>query len=307
MRQSDIDRASVLGDHLIQFDQSKRPLPGIAAGERRASLVRQMIDSLHRIEYVQRLGDRSISPERADPKSELFDPLKAAVLHRKAGDPDEAGWLVFLSTHFGYHPRMRWEATRMIYGALGGEPWTWTRTTADLKAFRLWFEQNAGLLASIRFGNHRKYESMRVNARENLADIVESYVGWVGANRGHTLLFSETLQANGSEPRDTFEALYQDMSVKRFGRTGRFDYLTMMAKLGLWDIAPPHPYFGNATGPVEGASLLLTNSRTETLPRTVLSTQIVELGDFLGVNMQVMEDSLCNWQKSPAQYLPFRG
>ena len=81
----------------------------------------------------------------------------------------------------------------------------------------------------------------------------------------------------------------------------------MMAKLGLWDIDPPHPYFGNATGPVEGASLLFTNSREETLTRSTLSGYVVELGDALGVNMQVMEDSLCNWQKSPDHYLPFRG
>lgn len=97
------------------------------------------------------------------------------------------------------------------------------------------------------------------------------------------------------------------MSVKRFGRTGRFDYLTMMAKLGIWDVDPPHPYFGNATGPVQGASLLFTNARAETLPRAILNACVVQLGDDLGVNMQVMEDSLCNWQKSPDGYLPFRG
>lgn len=307
MRPSDLDRSGLMNDRLIQFDKTKKSLPGVSTAERRASLVRQIIDSLHRIEYVQRLGDRLISPERANPKSELFDPLKAAVLHRQAGATDEAGWLVFLSTHFGYHPRMRWEATRMVYGALGGASWTWARTATNLGAFRDWFEQNAASLAYIRFGNHRKYESTRVDVRENLADVVTSYVGWVGANRGHALLFSETSQAHDGAPRETFENLYRGMSVKRFGRTGRFDYLTMMAKLGLWDIDPPHPYFGNATGPVDGASLLFTNSRAETLSRSILSAQVVELGDFLSVNMQVMEDALCNWQKSPASYTPFRG
>jgi hypothetical protein len=97
------------------------------------------------------------------------------------------------------------------------------------------------------------------------------------------------------------------MTIRCFGRTGRFDYLTMVAKLGLWDIDPAHPYFGNAGGPVEGASLLFTNSKVETLPRSTLSGYVVELGDALGLNMQVMEDSLCNWQKSPEHYLPFRG
>lgn len=307
MRPADIARSEALATGLIAFAQDRRAMPGVATNARRASLVRQMIDSLHRIYYVHRLKERLIAPERADPQSDLFDPLKAALLHLQAGDRDEAGWLVFLSTHFGFHQRMRWHSTRMVYGALGGPPWTWARTSANPNAFRIWFEQNAETLTSIRFGNHRKYESIRVDARENLADVVESYVTWVGGNRGHMLLFSEASEAHGDDPRATFQSLYANMTVRRFGRTGRFDYLTMMAKLGLWDIDPPHPYFGNATGPVEGASLLFTNSREETLTRSTLSGYVVELGDALGVNMQVMEDSLCNWQKSPDHYLPFRG
>lgn len=307
MRPADIARAETLTVGLVSFARDRRALPGIATEERRASLVRQMIDSLHRIDYVRRLGERPISPKRADPHSELFDPLKAALLHLQTGDPDEASWLVFLATHFGIHLKSRWQSTRMVYGALGGAPWTWARTSSDLGAFRIWFEQNADALASIRFGNHRKYESIRLDARENLADVVESYVAWAGSNRGHMLLFSESSESNRSDARAVFADLYNGMTVKRFGRTAKFDYLTMMAKIGIWDIDPPHPYFEGATGPLQGASLLFTNSTAATLPRATLSGYVVELGDALRVNMQVMEDSLCNWQKSPDRYLPFRG
>lgn len=307
MRPLDVDRAKALTGKLVEYDQQQRGLPGLDGEGRRASLVRQMIDSLHRIEYVRRLGQRVISPDRADPKSDLFDPLKAATLHLQAGDVDEAGWLIFLSTHFGYHGRTRWRSTRMVYGALGGIPWTWARTSANPMAFRNWFEQNAADLAPILFGNHRKYESIRVGAKENLADVVASYIAWVGANRGHALLFSDSFEANDRDPRKTFDALYNSMTVARFGRTAQFDYLTMMGKVGIWDIDPPHPYFGNATGPVQGALLLFTNSTTAHARRSDLSAQVVELGDFLGVNMQVMEDSLCNWQKSPNRYIAFRG
>lgn len=307
LRATDVDQVDALTAKLVQYDKECQKLAGISTEARRVSLVRQMIDSLHRIEYVRRLGQRAISQDRLNPKSDLFDPLKAAVLHLQAGALDEAAWLIFLSTHFGKHGRTGWRSTRMVYGALGGDPWTWAKTSANPQAFREWFEQHAGQLTSVRFGNHRKYESIRVGARENLADVVGSYVAWVGANRGHMLLFSETSGLNDGDPRKTFDALYSSMTVARFGRTARFDYLTMMGKLGIWEIDPPHPYFGNATGPVEGALLLFTNSRTETAPRSDLSARVVQLGDFLGVNMQVMEDSLCNWQKSPDLYLPFRG
>jgi hypothetical protein len=308
LRIADRNRAAAITTKLIEFDNNHRKLPGISTEERRASLVRQMIDSLHRIEYVTRLGEREIAPQRADPGSVLFDPLKAAVLHRHAGDVDEAAWLVFLATHFGFHVKVGWRSTRMIYGALGRqEPWTWAKVSASPSGFREWFGAVASDLVSVTFGNHRKYESIRVDARENLADTVSSYVSWVGANRGHSLLFSETFDLNGQDPRRTFEALYTSMDVSRFGRTARFDYLTMMGKIGIWNIDPPHPYFGTATGPVEGAKLLFTGTKTGSAQRSDLSAQVITLGDFLGLNMQVMEDSLCNWQKSPGRYIPFRG
>lgn len=308
MRQADIDRVNEISSRLIKFDAERHELKGIETDERRLSLVRQMIDSLHRIEYVRRLKERDIAPERTDPNSDLFDPLKAAVLHLKAGNIDEAAWLIFLSTHFGFHRKEGWLSTRMVYGALGGgQPWTWARISANPSEFRAWFTTNAANLSTVVFGNHRKYESIRIDAAENLADTVESYVAWIGANRGHALLFSQICDSHGEDPRSTFDALYKSMEVARFGRTGRFDYLTMMSKIGLWDIDPPHPYFGTATGPVDGAKLLLTGSKTGAVRRSNLSALVVELGDFLGLNMQVMEDSLCNWQKSPARYLPFRG
>jgi hypothetical protein len=301
-----VNRAEAISVKLIEFN-GQVALPGINTDGRRASLVRQMIDSLHRVEYVERLGERGIAAGRADPNSDLFDPLKASVLHLRAGEIDEAAWLVFLSTHFGFHGRVGWRSTRMVYGALGGDPWTWVKVSANPAAFRAWFQANAAELSAVVFGNHRKYESVRVDARENLADTVESYVAWVGANRGHALMLSEILDANDGDPRRTFDALYRDMNVARFGRTGRFDYLTMIGKIGIVAIDPPHPYFGSATGPVDGAKLLFTGSKVGPARQSDLSAQVVRLGDFLGLNMQVMEDSLCNWQKSPAHYIPFRG
>jgi hypothetical protein len=39
----------------------------------------------------------------------------------------------------------------------------------------------------------------------------------------------------------------------------------------------------------------------------VLEEWLVQLGAGLGVGMQVLEDALCNWQKSPVQFKRFRG
>ena len=54
-----------------------------------------------------------------------------------------------------------------------------------------------------------------------------------------------------------FDYLYRSMdAVASFGRMAKFDYLTMVAKLGLAPIEPGSTYMPGATGPLSGARLL---------------------------------------------------
>ena len=81
----------------------------------------------------------------------------------------------------------------------------------------------------------------------------------------------------------------------------------MLAKLGLAEIEAPSPYLAKATGPKKGAKLLFENDLKSKTKIKTLDENVVLLGKHLGVSMQVMEDSICNWQKSPAKYLAFHG
>jgi hypothetical protein len=306
MKLEDRQRDRQLQDGLVAFSRHTQLL-GVIDAAARASLARQMIDSLHRIEFVQRLGERNQDPRRMDPASELFDPVRAAYLHDRAGDKDEAAWLTFLSTHFGFHRRIKWELTRRVYSALGeGPAWTWVRTSGDLGGFERWFVTHADQLEGLPFGNHRKYESLRPGADNNLVDTIASYVNWVGANRGFALLVAD-IDNPPSDAKTRFDRLYRASPIVQFGRTGNFDFLTMIGKLGIADIEPPLPYLQGATGPIRGAKLLIANDPAAKIPTRQLSNTVVALGESLGVGMQVMEDSLCNWQKSQFQYIPFRG
>ncbi len=306
MKPADYKRDQELQAGLVAFSRHTSLL-GIVDARARSSLTRQMIDSLHRIAFVRRLGDRPIDPRRMDPTTDLFDPIKAAFLHDRAGDKDEAAWLVFLSTHFGYHRRIKWELTRLVYGGLDEGPrWTWNRTSSDVDGFRRWHESHASRLAGLPFGNHRKYESLRPSAENNLADTIASYVNWVGPNRGFTLMVAD-VDTPQSNSKMRFDRLYRASPIVQFGRTAKFDFLTMIGKLNIADIEPPYPYLEGATGPTRGAKLLVAGDPQARASVSELSNIVVALGDSLGVGMQTMEDSLCNWQKSQFQYLPFRG
>jgi hypothetical protein len=97
------------------------------------------------------------------------------------------------------------------------------------------------------------------------------------------------------------------MKVYRFGRTARFDYLTMVGKLKFASLEPGVAYLKNATGPRNGARLLLSGDRAAKIDWPDLERRLVALAADLGVGQQVMEDSLCNWQKAPSTYKHFVG
>lgn len=252
---------------------------------------------------------------RADPASDLFDPLRAAILHQRQGRTDEAFWLVFLFVHFGKHKDDGWRLIRDIYGRLGAQNlWNWVQTSSNPNEFRNWLAENEATFRedgiTRRFGNHRKYESLTASPPKGTADAIESYINWVGPTKNHQFLIQDAHAQAGQHPRQAFDHLYKSMNaVKRFGRLAKFDYLTMIGKLGLAPIEPGSVYMQGATGPVSGARLLFGGSLSAPLSPSTLNTLLVQLESELDLTfgMQVLEDALCNWAKSPEEFKPFRG
>jgi len=298
-------RADALEASLIEFHNHVMPLHGVAQTENLLAFVAQLIDSLHRVEYVRTVRSRPINAARTDPTSPLFDPIRAAMV-LAADQPEEAFWLVFLATHCGRHLRTEWLLASELYGASGAGPWTWARVQDDPAAYADWIEDRHGEFKG-KFGNHRKYESLKPGPKGTGA-IVQSYVDWVDGYGSHAAMVARALaQANGN-PRVAFGLLYQQMrAVLRFGRTGRFDYLTMLAKVGLAAIDADSTYMNEATGPKRGARLLFDGRIDSNTGARTLEARVASLEQHLGVGMQVMEDAMCNWQKSPNRYLAFRG
>ncbi len=313
MRPGDRSLAEQLDEALRLFDQEKQPLPGIQPAANRVAFLEQLVESVRRIKYIWAISKRDISNSRADPSSGLFDPLRAAALRKRQGQTDEAFWLVFLSVHFGKHRQAGWRLARDVYGHLGGGAhWDWARTSLDTQGFRSWLGDNQVTLKEDgtprRFGNHRKYESLDAWSASGTGAVVDSYVKWVCPPRNHEMLIQEAQVQVGSDPRKMFDYLYRSMdAVARFGRTGKFDYLTMVGKLGLAAIQPGSTYMQGATGPLKGARLLFGGSLAAQLSRSDLDGRLVELGVDINVGMQVLEDALCNWQKSPTSFRRFRG
>jgi Alpha-glutamyl/putrescinyl thymine pyrophosphorylase clade 3 len=299
-----------LHDGLKQCEIGPVPLPGVQCLTKREAFIGQLVDSIRRVKFVPTMAARNIHPDRGNGLSSMFDPVKGAVSCMRVGDVDEACWLIFIFIHFGKHAKSGYRYAREVYGALGTRaPWTFASTSADVAGFRTWLDAHQEELcrgAQRGFGNHRKYQSLAAYKPNGTGDAFSTYVQWVRGGGDHATLIHTAMQQANMSPPLAFDLLYKSMAtVSSFGRTARFDYLTMLGKLGIADIRPGSAYFAAATGPVVGARLMLQGNTSKDLSVRELDKRVAIMAELLGVGMQEMEDSLCNWQKSPDNYVRF--
>ncbi|MDM4018189.1 hypothetical protein [Roseiconus lacunae] len=208
----------------------------------------------------------------------------------KSGDTDEAVWRCFLAAHFGRTSSQdahRIASSAMFLCAFGDSPrWTWECISSDPKGLQTWLSKNRSDLASLQFGNHRKFESPKPKL---MWEVIKSFVDLAHEFEGPELL----IDLEQDEKGDPFDILYQRLRpLKRFGRTGRFDFLVLLSDLGLINAEPMKCYLQGATGPKDGAKLLWGDWTTGELDQAA-----AELAAGLAVSPHVMEDALCCWQK----------
>lgn len=288
--------------------QFETPLPGLSSINHEESFIRQICDSIKRIKYIDRIKQRDINPNRIVPHHILFDPLRASIYHMQSGNIDEAFWLTFLFVHFGKNLRSGYDLLRNVYGKLGANTfWTWENVVNDIEGFRDWLDtNNATLKAKGSFGNHRKFQSLNAHSNAGTGATIESYVTLIGRNHRQFLESIDIEIAN--DPRELFDFLFKLFvsEVKGFARLAAFDYVTMIGKIGLATVEPRSPYIQKATGPKDGTKLLFG---TPNATAEELNSFLKDLGDYLQIpfSMQVVEDAVCNWQKSPDRYRLFKG
>ena len=300
-----------IANELSTFSARSAVLAGLHSQNTTTVLAKQIVDSIRRVQYVERVGRLPIARSTSDPARQHFDPIRAAVYQRNQGNFDEACWLIFLAIHCGKHLADNWLLAAELYGSIDAQNRrTWHFLSAGHQTFSDWLNANLANISG-RFGNHRKYESLKPNSSSYTGIVIDSYFSWVSAHQGHHALFQRALCQSRGSPTKAFGFLYNSMDrVHRFGRTGKFDYLTMLAKLGLVAIEPDKAYLASATGPKRGVRLLLNNDPAQTLSAHAAEALVAALGASLSIpsmTMQVMEDAICNWQKSPERYVCFRG
>ncbi|MCF6113411.1 hypothetical protein [Mesorhizobium muleiense] len=290
---------------LLHHAATVRALPGLADPQALDVLAMQFVASLRREDYYRAVQRKPVSARRANPNNPSFDPERAVAYYVQQQDLDEAAWLVFLMTHFARPTDTGWLRLQDVYGRLGAGIWNWATVSGNPAAFTRWLADNGQKIRG-KFGNHRKYESLRPDANRNIGLVVASYIGWIG-NGGHGRFFANSIRRAGNDPHVIFDVLYQEMPVVSFGRLAKFDYLALIGRYRIAPIGAGSAYLDGATGPAKGARLLFDGRTDSPTPTNDLQGMLDALDNDLQVGMQVMEDALCNWQKSPLAFVHFKG
>jgi hypothetical protein len=298
------DMVEQLDRGLLRFSTEDTPLVGATDDIARRTLAKQMVASLRRLEYTAILKARDIHPDRIDPGKALFDPERAALFHARHGNMDEAIWLIFLATHFGKHLKHGWRLLRDVYSGLGAGRWTWERVHREPNAFRKWLSANRNAIGGA-FGNHRKYETLDPDSRSSTALVIKSFIEQCSPSPSR--YFAGLARSVGNDPTRIFDAAYHGLNIARFGRLAKFDFLALLGRMDLAPLKPGSAYLKGATGPLSGARLLVDGDAQSRTPAEALDIILQRLDRMLSVGMQVMEDSICNWQKSPSKFIHFRG
>lgn len=310
MQRAHYNRRTQLDAAITAYEKANGKLAGLSTAARKETWLDQLISSLRRIEYMKLLTTAKIDPARDNPDNSLFDPIRAAARLGKLGRRDEAVWMAFFATHFGKHVVDGWKLAANVLGSFGAGPvWDVTTYGNGRAAFDQMLVQNQAALAdanqSGRFSNHRQYQSKKPNI---ISAVFSTYYDWQFSAGGFAQLINSTHQRVGQNPTEVFDELYRSLNaVYGFGRLGKFDFLTMLSKLDLAPIEAGSAYIVGATGPLSGAKLLFYNSTSHPVSAGQLSPRVDALDDYLQTGKQVIEDSLCNWQKSPDKYVYFKG
>lgn len=308
IRIKDQEKFDGILEALEVFSNSSFPLIGASCLERLSVLVAQLVDSIRRIEYLRLTSVRAVSANLYTPYSGSFQPFGGAAALQKIGRIDDAYWLVYLATHFGKHKTDGWNLTEDFYGKFGqGGVWDWASARQDPMAIAHWIEANYPDVVrsgrSRRFGNHRKFETLKPGPK-GTGHAASTYIQWIAAYGSHQALISDVQGRVGQNPKEVYAYLYRDLDqVAKLGRLGKFDFLCNLSNLLIAPILPDKAYIAESTGPKLGARLLFG----DVLSVSQLDVACAELAEHLDVSPQVVEDALCNWQKSPAAYIYFRG
>lgn len=258
----------------------------------------QTIDSIRRIKIYQVYKQQAIIAEKK--KLVNYHTSNPLVLcQRQSISRNSKIWIIYLATYFGKSKKSNWTLFRRAAFNKKKEFIKFESISKD--KFKYYSYINSfDFFANANFSNHRKYTKKSISGRKGIIRSVE-YV----LNNISEFSCSTTV---------SFDTMYKRaFNIPNFGRMATFDFVCMLCKCGMKVEEPLSMYHKHSTGPLKAIEQILMlagiNSPTKE-DQIIFGNELLSWfrsNTEISMIAQVLEDAICNWQKSPSDYNHYFG
>lgn len=262
------------------------------------TLALQTLDSIKRIQIYESYRERAQNADN-DSLSYYHTYIPFILTQRKTISLENKIWFLYLATYFGKSRKSKWDLFRRASFDSNNELLSVEGILSNRKNY-FDYLKSIDFFKDADFSNHRKFIAKRLEGNKGFINS-SNYV----LDNLSKFLFTSFV---------SFDEVYcRSHKIPNFGRMAAFDFTSSLCKCELKVKEPESMYLKNSTGPLVGLGyfLKMANGKNITKANKVkfgneLLEWFLKNSDIFMV-AQVLEDSICNWQKSPKSYMRYFG
>lgn len=260
-------------------------------------LASQTLDSIRRVEIYRIYKYKA---EKADLSDQSYFSTSTPFIlgQRKSLSLNSRTWIVYLATYFGKSNKSRWSLFKKA--AFKGERLIQFEDIKEDKSSYFDILERADFFKDTSYSNHRKYTKKSLIGNKGVFHSMDHVIDNIN-------LFS-------SEQQKEFDTIYKGaLKIPNFGRMAAFDFTSSLSKCELNVSEPLSMYHKDSTGPMNALEEILNLTRKSDRSKNARIRLGNDLLNWFRSNSdiyfiaQVLEDAICNWQKSPHYYIRYFG
>tara|TARA_R110002051_G_scaffold259691_1_gene319485 strand:+ start:52 stop:921 length:870 start_codon:yes stop_codon:yes gene_type:complete len=260
-------------------------------------LAKQTSDSIRRIEIYEAYNKRAI--QAVEVKQEFWHTSNPFVLAQRSDlSLHNRLWIIYVATYFGKSNKSKWILFDRATFNKKKSILLFDEIKLDLNKYFKYLS-SFDFFENCNYSNHRKFTPKNLLENNGVFKSME--------------YFANNIDKYSSVEKMDFHTMYKlSQKIPNFGRLAGFDFSSSLVKCGFNIEEPKSMYAEHSTGPLDAIGLILklTKNSASTTSRKKLCTDLMQwFLDNSNIFMvgQVLEDSICNWQKNTVNYIRYSG
>jgi hypothetical protein len=260
-------------------------------------LANQTSDSIRRIEIYEAYNKRAIQAVKE--KQDFCHTSNPFVLAQRSDlSLNNRLWIIYVATYFGKSNKSKWTLFERATFNKKKSILLFDEIKLDLNKYFKYLS-SFDFFENCNYSNHRKFTAKNLLKKNGVFESME--------------YFTNNIDKYSSVEKMDFHTMYKlSQKIPNFGRLAGFDFSSSLVKCSFNIEEPKSMYAEHSTGPLDAIGLILklTNNSASATSRKKLCTDLMQWfldnSDIFMIG-QVLEDSICNWQKNTVNYIRYSG